>query len=203
MTRIAIISGSTRPHRSSQAVASWVLEAGRRLAPDGVSLELLDLAAFGLPLLDEPAPAMTGAVEHEHTRRWAEAIGSFEGYLFVTPEYNHGVPGALKNAIDYLFYEWNDKAAGFVSYGANGGVRAVEQLRQIAAEVKLADVRTQVALSIYTDFDYTGLDLSDPTTTGVFTPADHHATDLAAVLAEVATWARALASIRPALLGQH
>lgn len=203
MTRIAIISGSTRPHRSSQAVASWVLEAGQQVAPHGVSLELVDLAAFGLPVLDEPVPAMAGIVEHEHTRRWAHVIGSFDGYVFVTPEYNHSVPGALKNAIDYVFYEWNDKAVGFVSYGVHGGVRAVEQLRQVAAEVKLADVRSQVALSIYTDFDYTGLDLTDPATSGVFTPSDHHVTELAAVLEEVTAWSRALSSIRPALVDQR
>ncbi|USQ81409.1 NAD(P)H-dependent oxidoreductase [Ornithinimicrobium faecis] len=203
MTRIAIISGSTRPHRSSQAVAAWVLETGRELAPDGVSLELVDLAAYGLPVLDEPVPAMSGIVEHEHTRRWAETVGAFDGYVFVTPEYNHGIPGGLKNAIDYVFFEWNDKAVGFVSYGVNGGVRAVEQLRQVAAEVKLADVRSQVVLSVYTDFDYTDLDLTDPTTSGVFTPASHHAADLAALLDEVTAWSRALSSLRPALVGQR
>jgi NAD(P)H-dependent FMN reductase len=202
MTRIAIITGSTRQHRRGKAVADWTLQTARSHGPVGTTFELLDLAEFGLPVLDEPAPALYNMYVHEHTKRWAEAVGSVDGYVFVTPEYNHGVPGALKNAIDYLFYEWNDKAAGFVSYGINGGVRAVEQLRQIAAELKLADVRGQVAFNTYTDFDYTGLDPADPATTGVFTPAERHADDLAGLLDEVVIWSRALAAVRaPALAG--
>lgn len=196
MTRIGIIVGSTRVHRFGKSVADWTLATARTVAPEGVDFELVDLATFNLPVLDEPAPAMAGVVAHDHTKRWGAAIGSFDGFVFVTPEYNHGVPGPLKNAIDYLFHEWNDKAIGFVSYGANGGVRAVEQLRQIAAEIKLADVRTQVALSIYTDFDYTGLDVSDPTTVGAFTPDERHTSDLTDLLAEVTTWSRALATVR-------
>lgn len=198
MTRIGIVLGSTREHRRGKAVADWVLDTARRAGPPGVEFELLDLTAFDLPVLDEPAPALYGVVAHEHTRRWAAAVGSFDGYVFVTAEYNHGVPGGLKNAVDYLFYEWNDKAAGFVSYGVDGGVRAVEQLRQIAAELKLADVRAQVALSTYTDFDYAGLDPADPATTGVFAPAPRHAEGLAEVLRQVVSWSSALATVRTA-----
>ncbi len=198
MTRIGIVLGSTRTHRRGRAVADWVVDTARRVGPSGVDFDLVDLAAFDLPVLDEPAPALFGVVAHEHTRRWAEAVGSFDGFVFVTAEYNHGVPGALKNAIDYLFYEWNDKAVGFVSYGVDGGVRAVEQLRQIAAELKLADVRAQVALSTYTDFDYTGQDPSDPATTGVFAPAPRHADGLAEVLTQVVSWSSALATVRVA-----
>lgn len=200
MTRIAIIVGSTRIHRAGRAVAGWALDTARRVGPADVEYELLDLAAFDLPVLDEPAPALAGVVEHEHTRRWAQAVDRFDGYVFVTAEYNHGVPGALKNAIDYLFYEWNDKAVGFVSYGVNGGVRAVEHLRQISAEIKLADVRPQVVLSLYTDFDYTGMDLNDPTTVGDFTPAERHVGDLAELLNDVAAWSRALSPLRAQLV---
>lgn len=196
MSRIAIIVGSTRTHRLGKDVADWALATARTVAPPGVELELVDLATFDLPVLDEPAPAMRGVVAHEHTARWATAIASFDGFVFVTPEYNHGVPGPLKNAIDYLFYEWNDKAVGFVGYGVNGGVRAVEQLRQIAGELKLADVRTQVALSVHTDVDYTGLDLSDPTVVGLFAPDERHVGDLTELLAEVTAWSRALAELR-------
>lgn len=196
MTRIAVIVGSTRRHRRGKAVADWTLETARSRGPADTVFELVDVAEFHLPVLDESAPALYRTYEHEHTKHWAAAIDAFDGYVFVTPEYNHGVPGGLKNAIDYLFYEWNDKAAGFVSYGVHGGVRAVEQLRQIAAELKLADVRTQVAFSTFTDFDHTGLDLADPATTGVFTPADRHADDLAGLLDETVTWSRALATLR-------
>lgn len=196
MTRIAIILGSTRAHRRGQAVADWTLATSQHAAPDGVAVELVDLSDFALPVLDEPAPGAWGIYAHEHTKRWSEAIASFDGYVIVTPEYNHGVPGPLKNALDYLYYEWHHKAVGFVSYGVHGGVRAVEQLRQIAAELKLADVSAQVTLNTFTDFDYTGIDLAEPTATGVFAPDDRHAEDLATLLDEVTAWSRALAPVR-------
>src|SRR5258708_36202587 len=88
-----------------------------------------------------------GKYSKPHTKAWAAKIGSFDGYVFVTPEYNHGVPGALKNAIDFLFREWNDKAAGFVIYGGGGGARPVEQVCLGIAEVVMATVRNQVVLS--------------------------------------------------------
>jgi hypothetical protein len=94
-----------------------------------------------------------GQYQKEHTKRWAAKIDSFDAYVFVTPEYNHGTSGALKNAIDFLFKEWNNKAAGFVGYGSAGGVRAVESLRLVMGEVMVADVRAQVMLSLYTDFE--------------------------------------------------
>ncbi len=89
----------------------------------------------------------------QHTSAWAAKIASLDAFVFVTPEYNHSTSGALKNAIDFLFREWNDKAAGFVGYGAAGGTRAVEHLRQIMGELKIADVRAQVALSMHDDFE--------------------------------------------------
>lgn len=196
MTRIGIIIGSTRPGRSGRLVGEWAFETARHAGISDVTYELVDLADFELPVLDEPIPGIMGDYRHEHTRRWADEIASFDGFIFVTPEYNHAVPGALKNAIDYLFAEWNDKAAGFVSYGAHGGVRAVEHLRLIMAEVMTATVRSQVVLSVYTDFDYTGLDLTDPTVTGRFAPAERHNSDLEGLLEELVTWARALRSMR-------
>jgi NAD(P)H-dependent FMN reductase len=196
MTRIAIIAGSTRTHRRGKAVAEWTLTTARDVAPDGVEVELIDLADFDLPVLDEPAPAAWGVYAHQHTKRWSAAITPFDGYVVVTPEYNHGVPGPLKNSIDYLLHEWHNKAIGFVSYGVNGGLRAVEQLRQIAAELRLADVATQVVLNTYTDFDYTGIDVTQPTATGVFTPAERHVEDLTKLMDDVTTWSRALAPVR-------
>ena len=105
--------------------------------------EFVDIADFKLPLLDEPVPPSMGQYTHEHTKTWAKKIASFDGYVFVTPEYNHGISGALKNAIDYLYREWNNKAAGFVSYGSANGVRAVEHLRLVMAELMVATVRAQ------------------------------------------------------------
>lgn len=102
--------------------------------------------------LDEPVPPSMGQYSKPHTKAWAAKIDSFDGFVFVTPEYNHSTSGALKNAIDYLYKEWNNKAAGFVGYGSAGGAWAVEHLRLIMAEVQVATVRNQVMLSLFTDF---------------------------------------------------
>lgn len=195
MTRIAIIIGSTRPRRRAALVAGWVAEVATAHVADraDVTFEVVDLADYGLPLLDEPVPAAIGDYHHRHTQRWAATIASFDGFVFVTPEYNHSLPAVLKNAIDYLFAEWNDKAAGFVSYGLNGGTRAVEHLRLVMAEVKVADVRSQLALSLFTDFEIT--DMTQP---GIFAPGAHHEPILIRLLEEVLAWSSALKPLRAA-----
>jgi NAD(P)H-dependent FMN reductase len=193
MARIAIIIGSTRPGRRGEAVARWVAEvAGQHpaVAAGDATFEVVDLAEVGLPLLDEPVPAMYGEYRNAHTRRWAATIGSFDGFVVVTAEYIHSVPAALKNAIDFLFAEWNDKAAGFVSYGVHSGTRAVEHLRLSMVELKVTNVRTQVALS-RTDFKIT-----DPTEPGVFAPGEHQEPTLNKMLDEVIAWSRALKPLR-------
>jgi NAD(P)H-dependent FMN reductase len=193
MIRIAIVVGSTRPGRRADQVARWVhTAAGRRAAREGgVEYEVVDLAEAALPLLDEQVPAAIGRYDNEHTRRWARTVASFDGFVFVLPEYNHGMPAALKNAVDYLFAEWNDKAAGFVSYGLTGGVRAVEHARLVLAEVKVACVRSQVALSLFADFAID--DMAEP---GTFTPAEHHLPILDRLLDELTAWAGAPRSLR-------
>jgi len=151
MLKIAIIIGSTRPNRNGEAVAKWVDQVAKKRSD--AEFELVDIKDFNLPLLDEPMPPIMGQYSKPHTKTWAAKIGSFDAYVFVTPEYNHGTSGALKNAIDFLFAEWTNKAAGFVSYGGASGARAVEQLRLVLAEVQMATVRNQVLLSMYTDFE--------------------------------------------------
>ncbi len=183
MSRIAIIVGSTRPGRRAEAVAKWVFNhAGRR---HDAEYELIDIADYGLPLLDEIVPARMGAYSQPHTNRWAATIASFDGFIFVTPEYNHSTSGALKNAIDFLFAEWTNKAAGFVSYGTLGGTRAVEHLRLIMGDLEVADVRAQVALSLHADFTDTH-----------FTPQDHHVKALTLLFDQVVLWSNALATVR-------
>lgn len=157
-------------------------------------VEPVDLADYDLPLLDEPAPAMFGVYSKPHTRRWAATIASFDGFVFITPEYNHSVPGALKNAIDYLYAEWNDKAAGFVSYGVHGGVRAVEHLRLTMAELKVADVRSQVVLPVFTDFKFS--DPNEPMDPGVVAPGPHQEPTLMEMLDEIIAWSNALKPLR-------
>jgi NAD(P)H-dependent FMN reductase len=186
MTRIGIIIGSTRPGRNGEAVARWVYD--QAIKRDDAEFELVDLLDFHLPHLDEAMPPTLGIYANEHTLAWAEKIASFDGYIFVTPEYNHSTSGALKNAIDFLYQEWNNKAAGFVSYGSVGGTRAVEHLRLIAAELQMATVRSQVALSLFTDF----VDFSE------FKPADHQLEPLTTTLDQTIAWSKALNSIRVA-----
>jgi NAD(P)H-dependent FMN reductase len=194
MIRIAVIVGSTRPSRRTEVVARWVVDVARRhpaVVGGEADVELVDLTDFALPLLDEPLPAIFAEYRHPHTRRWADTVAAFDGFVFVTPEYNHSVPAALKNAIDYLFAEWNDKAAGFVSHGVHGGTRAVEHLRLALAEVKVAGVRSQVALSAFTDFV-----IDDPTQPGSIAPEPRHEPTLWELLDELVAWSRALRSVR-------
>jgi NAD(P)H-dependent FMN reductase len=190
MTRIGIILGSTRPNRNGEQVARWVLGIAAQRAD--AEFELVDLRDYPLPHLDEPLPASMGNYHHDHTKRWAEKIASFDGFVIVTPEYNHGTSGVLKNAIDYLYAEWNNKAIGFVSYGALGGTRAAEHLRLVAAELQMADVRQQVALSVLTDFE----------NFSVFKPGDHNLAALNTVLDQVVAWSGVLAPLRqsPAMI---
>src|SRR5690606_429897 len=142
---------STRPSRVGEAVGQWVHQLAQQRRD--AEYVLLDLRDYNLPLLDEPIPPSEGKYSKEHTKRRAAAIAPCDGIVFVTPEYNHGTCAALKNAIDFLYAEWNNKAAGFVGYGSAGGVRAVEHLRLVMAEVQVATVRAQVMLSLFDDFE--------------------------------------------------
>lgn len=184
MNKIAVILGSTRPGRNTEAVAHWVYEIAKKRSD--AEFELVDIADFNLPLLDEPDPASVQQYTKEHTKAWSEKIASFDGYVFVTPEYNRATSGALKNAIDYLYAEWNNKAAGFVGFGSVGGTRAVENLRLIMGELQVADVRAQVALSLFTDFE----------NFSVFKPADHHEASVNTMLDQVVAWSGALKILR-------
>jgi NAD(P)H-dependent FMN reductase len=184
MLKIAIILGSTRPGRNGEAVSQWVYEIAKKR--NDANFELLDIKDYNLPLLDEAIPPSMGQYSKEHTKTWALKIESFDAYVFVTAEYNHGIPGALKNAIDFLYKEWNNKVAGFVSYGGAGGVRSVEQLRLVMAELKVATVRAQVTLSLFTDFEnFTK-----------FNPASFQEKAVNTMLDEVVAWGGALRTLR-------
>ena len=183
--RIAIIVGSTRPGRNGLAVAQWTygLASQRKTA----EYELVDLKDFNLPLLDEPVPpAMSKGYTQEHTKRWAAKVASFDGYVFVTPEYNHGPPASLKNAMDYLYREWCNKSAGFVGYGGLGAARSIEMLRAICSNLELADVRAAVSLTLAHDFE----------NFSTFKPQVHQDKALAQMLDQVEAWAGALGPLR-------
>ena len=182
--KIAIILGSTRPNRNGKAVADWVLDKAQ--ARIDAHYDLIDLRDHPLPHIDEAMPPSLGQYAGEHTKAWAATIAPYDGYIFVTPEYNHSTSGVLKNAIDYLYAEWNNKAVGFVSYGSVGGARAVEHLRLVAGELQMADVRQQVALSLLTEFE----------NFSVLKPSDYNRASLETMLDQVIAWSAALAPLR-------
>lgn len=184
MLSIAIVTGSTRPGRNNEAVATWVHNVAKQRTD--AEFEVVDIADYNLPLLDEPRPALYGEYAHEHTKAWSDKIAPFDAYVFVTPEYNHGTSPALKNAIDYLWREWNNKAAGFVSYGGTGGIRAAEQLRLITAPLMIATVAAQVPLSLFTDFE----------NFKIFKPSPQRQKELNKMLDQLVAWAAVLKTLR-------
>jgi len=151
MTVISVIVGSTRQGRFSEKPAQWILQ---RLKSRGdIETRLLDLREFPLPFFDQPVPpAMPGRppYENEMVKKWTAEIARSDGFIFVTPEYNFGPPAVLKNALDWVYPEWNRKAVAFVSYGSALGARSVQQLRETAIELQLAPVRSSVHIPVAT-----------------------------------------------------
>ncbi|WP_257158842.1 NADPH-dependent FMN reductase [Corynebacterium cystitidis] len=156
MATIGIIIGSIREGRLGESVGKWVADAAAKRA--GADYKVLDLKEFNVPLLD--AAQVPGAAnkqyDNENVTRWSQAIDECDGYIFVTPEYNHSVPGAMKNAFDALGPEWAGKVVAFVGYGSVGAVRAVEHWRTIVSNFQMVDVRNQIDLSMFTEFDDQG-----------------------------------------------
>lgn len=154
--KVGIIAGSIREGRNATGVAQWVLDQSAKV--EGAEFEVIDLGEYNVPLLTAPVPpgAANKQYDDENVTRWSQAIDACDAFVFVTPEYNHGVPGAFKNAFDSLGSEWTGKPVAFVSYGADNGIRAVEQWRQIISNFHMHDVRTQVALNLFNDFSENG-----------------------------------------------
>ena len=185
--KIGIIVGSTRPGRIGHLVGDWVKQ---NAAAPGVAFELVDLHDYKLPLLEESYPSPAGNFAGAAANAWAHKIAEFDGFIFVTGEYNHSLPAAIKNALDYVKFEWANKSAGIVSYGSMGGVRAGEHLRQVLGELQVADVRQHVMFSIFTDFAGFG----SPEV--AFTPAAQKADELDTLVEQVVSWAGALRPLR-------
>ncbi len=179
MLKIGIVLGSTREGRVSPQVGAWVKElADKRGDAD---YQIIDIADFKLPLLGEVGGDASGAAD------WSAQINGCDGFVFIVQEYNHSITGALKNALDYLRVEWNNKAAGIVSYGSVGGARATEHLRGILSELSVAHVRVHPALSLFTDFE----------NGSVFKPADVQIDSVNQMLDQVIPWTTALKTLRP------
>lgn len=156
------------------------------MAHGGARFEIVDLKDYDLPHLDEDLVPALGQYDKPHTRRWAEKVGSLDGFVFVTPEYNQSYPAALKTAIDFIYAEWGNKAAAFVSYGVAGGARAVAHLRAVMGNLRVADVTSAVALSLYDDF----------VEMRTFRPRDVHDAAAKSMLDEVIAWSAALKGLR-------
>jgi NAD(P)H-dependent FMN reductase len=145
MPQLLIVIGSTRPGRHGLPIARWF--ASRAEAHGGFDVQVADLAEVGLPFLDEPHHPRLRRYEHEHTKAWSAVVDPADAVVFVTPEYNHGMPAPLKNAIDFLHHEWRYKPAGFVSYGGvAAGSRAVQQLKQSLLALKMTPLYESVMI---------------------------------------------------------
>ncbi|MGO2051280.1 NADPH-dependent FMN reductase [Glutamicibacter sp. BW80] len=184
MLKIAIITGSTRPGRNNAAVAQWVLEQAQQR--NDASYELVDIADFNLPLLDEAFPAAYQNYQNEATKNWSAKIAEFDGYVFITPEYNHSIAPALANALSYLNAEFSNKAAGIVGYGSAMGARAVEHLRGILSELQLAHVQKTGMFSLFTDFE----------NFSVFKPTEQSAASVQPMFDQLISWTTAMNTVR-------
>lgn len=151
---IGIILASTRQARNGEKIAGWVTHVADK--HDGVHFKLIDLAEVDLPFFDEPNPPMTGRYTLAHTKAWAKQIADLDGFIVVTPEYNHGYPATIKNALDHLYAEWGGKPVGFVGYGVAGGTRAIEQLMPITVQLNMIPLSGQVNLHIFSQMDQDG-----------------------------------------------
>ncbi len=185
--KISIIIGSTRPNRFSEKPAQWMYEIAKQRTD--IEVELLDLRDYPMPFYNEPvgASGINGNYSDAVAKKWAGKIGEADGYIMVTPEYNHGYPAVLKNALDYVYPEWNNKAVGFVSWGSVGGGRGVEQLREVAVELQMAPVRQAVHIfwDTYTATNKDGL-----------SALDGHKAHAEKMLDQLVAWSTALKTIR-------
>lgn len=187
---IKVIVGSTRQGRFSDKPAAWIAQLAQKR--DGLAVEILDLREYPLPFYDDPTPPSMikdGAYANAEARRFAQKIAEADGFIIVTPEYNRGPSAVLKNALDSVSREWNNKPVAFVAHGATLGVRAIEQLRMNAIELRMAPVRDIVALPGSWTFEGGG------TAPGSF--AEHEAAG-ETLLDTLAWWARALKAARTA-----
>lgn len=186
MLNLKIIIASTRPGRKGPAIASWFYEIAVR--HENIHVDVVDLAVVNLPFFNEPKHPMMQQYEHQHTKDWSATINSADMFVVVTPEYNYSFPATLKNALDYLYKEWNYKPIGFVSYGGlSGGTRAVQMLKQVVTAQKMMPVPESVNIPHFLkNMDEEGKFNGDP-------GLEKSANDM---LAELTKWATSLQPMR-------
>ena len=147
--RIAVVIGSTRPTRICPGIARWVLRALQEDSP--LTYELVDLAEVNLPFLDEPLKSALGQYQHEHTKAWSRTVASYDGFIFVFPQYNWGYPAPLKNALDFLYREWAGKPVSYVTYGTRGGSKGAEQIRGVLQGLHMRELPDHLEIVITDD----------------------------------------------------
>jgi NAD(P)H-dependent FMN reductase len=185
-TTLYIITVSTRPNRAGVPVSAWIFE--RAKAHGAFDVELVDLKEENLPLFDEPRHPRLREYEHEHTKRWSAKIAAADAFIFVTPEYNHGTPPSLINAIDFLVHEWAHKPVGFVSYGGPaGGTRAVQMVKPMMIALKMTVLHESVMVPLFAH------SIDDK---GVFNASELQETHAKMMLDAMAKWTEALARMR-------
>jgi NAD(P)H-dependent FMN reductase len=185
---LQIIIGSTRPGRIGPKIASWI--AAVAAAHPGFEVEVVDLAEVNLPMFDEPNHPMLAQYVHDHTKAWSATVARADAFVFVVPEYNHGINAATKNALDFLYQEWQRKPVGFVSYGGvSAGTRAVQQLKQVTAALRMV----AIVEAVYLPFPQTHLDAD-----GVFQAPEASVQAAKAMLDEIERWTTALHPMRQA-----
>lgn len=190
MVQIKIILGSTRPNRFSDKPGRWMLDEAKKR--EGIEAELLDLRDYPLPFFNEPmSPAMIrdGAYANDIAKKWADKIREADAFIMIAPEYNHGISGVLKNSLDYVYAEWNNKPVGFVAYGGVGGARSVEHLRGVAVELQMAPIRNAVHIPQHWNLSDENGNLKD----GAF---DSFKGNAEALLNQLMWWAKALKTAR-------
>jgi NAD(P)H-dependent FMN reductase len=180
-----IVVASTREGRTGEPIAAWFLESATRHG--GFEVETIDLNRVNLPFLDERHHPKQQRYEHEHTKAWSALVSKADAFVFVTPEYNHGSPPALVNALDHLYVEWNYKPAGFVSYGGvSGGLRSVQMTKQILLALKVVPIPEGVVIPL----------VSSALQEGVFKASEAHEKAAQVMLDELLRWTLALRALR-------
>ena len=186
MPTLHVVIASTRPGRVGPTIAQWFYKFA--VKHGNFEVELVDLAEFNLPILDEPNHPRLKQYQHDHTKRWSASVEAADAFVFVTPEYNYGPPPSLLNALNYLYQEWNYKPAAFVSYGGvSGGLRAVQMEKLTLTTLKMVPLMEQVTIPFFSQF------INDA---GVFTPNEMQEKSAGEMLNELLRWTEALKTLR-------
>ena len=184
-TNLLVIIASTRPGRLGLSIANWVISEIENYG--GFEVDVADLALMDLPMLDEPNHPYHRKYTKAHTIAWSRRVDAADAILIVTPEYNYGMPGSLKNAMDFLFHEWNYKPVAFISYGGmSGGMRSVQMAKQVVTTLKMVPLSEAVNIHMVPKYIHDGQ----------FVPDETHEAGLKKVLGELGRWATALRAMR-------